>query len=161
MNTYVHIYIFLSATPELRWVEVGANTMCDLLSGETYRYQSPGKVASLEACQLSCEADAECQSITYFKSKWCSHFSTACTKTKFTKKALSMRLGETSRPKTTLGATTAPQTTLGATTAPQTTLGATTAPQTTLGATTGQSRLWRLYIGRTEIYFARTHTIKL
>ena len=78
MNTCVHFYNFLCSAIELRWVAIGANTACDQLAGEIYRYQSSGRVANVEACQQSCEAEAECQSITYYNSGWCSHYSTAC-----------------------------------------------------------------------------------
>ena len=69
------------------WVSREANTICDTDAGEVYRDQSPGKVASLEACQQFCEADADCQSITYFNNGWCSHFSTACSEITFRNKA--------------------------------------------------------------------------
>merc|ERR1712032_1420748 len=66
-----------------------------------------GKVSDIAACKKSCENDPGCKSITLFKSGWCSHFSTECTKTKTTNKAIAMRLGtsaytpDPSRPTTT------------------------------------------------------------
>ena len=74
------------------WLEVSSNAECDAAAGEVYRSQSPGKVSDIAACQKSCENDAGCKSITFFNSGWCSHFSTECTKTKSTNKAISMRL---------------------------------------------------------------------
>merc|ERR1712224_172510 len=47
----------------------------------------------LEQCKKSCQDAAACQSITYFSSRWCSHFSTPCTKTKKNNKAVAFRLG--------------------------------------------------------------------
>ena len=74
------------------WEEVAASGMCDPTKGEVYRQESPGQVSSLAACQQSCEADAGCQSITYFtRSGGCSHFSTACTHTKKNNKTIEMR----------------------------------------------------------------------
>ena len=68
----------------LTWVGVGyndgLNAKCDTNAGEVYRSQSPGKLSSLESCKKSCQDDTGCQSITYHKSGWCSHFSTPCTK---------------------------------------------------------------------------------
>merc|ERR1712037_594803 len=75
------------------WVEAGANTECDAGAGEVYRSQSPGKVSGIAACKKSCENDPGCKSITFFNSGWCSHYSTGCTKTKTTNKAIAMRLG--------------------------------------------------------------------
>merc|ERR1712224_434718 len=46
----------------------------------------------LEQCKKSCQDAAACQSITYFSSGWCSHFSTSCTKTKKNNKAVAFRL---------------------------------------------------------------------
>ena len=61
---------------------------CDTSAGEVYmKKASPGKVSSLDACKKSCEAAVGCQSITFFRSGWCSLFSTPCTKTKRNNKA--------------------------------------------------------------------------
>ena len=70
------------ADAESSWRKVGANTVCDTSAGEVYLKSSPGKLPNLEACKKSCQDDAGCKSITYFKSGWCSHFSTPCTKGK-------------------------------------------------------------------------------
>ena len=76
---------------------------CNAGAGEVYQRQSSDKVADIEACKKSCEDDAKCRSITFFwRTKWCSHFSTECTKTKSANKAIAMRLtsasGSTSTP---------------------------------------------------------------
>merc|ERR1711939_978230 len=55
--------------------------------------QSPGKGSNLEDCKTSCQNNADCKSITLFKSGWCSHYSTPCTNTKKKGKAvIAMRL---------------------------------------------------------------------
>jgi len=82
----------LTVTGGRTWTKVGSNAQCDAGAGEVYRSQSPGKVSDLATCQKSCEDDSGCKSITFFNSGWCSHFSTECTKTKVTSKAVSMRL---------------------------------------------------------------------
>ena len=74
------------------WVEVGSKIECDTSAGEKYIKDSPGKLSSIEKCEKSCEASLECQSITYLKTGWCSHFSTPCTHHKINNKAVSMRL---------------------------------------------------------------------
>merc|ERR1719174_2342913 len=80
------------------WVDLDPNTECDAGAGEVYRKQSPGKVSDLAACKKSCEDDASCKSITFFLDKWCSHFSTACTRTKVTDNAISLRRDATPPP---------------------------------------------------------------
>ena len=56
-------------------------SMCDVNAGEVFREESSGDAADLAACKKSCEDDAKCQGITFFtQSKYCSHFSTDCTK---------------------------------------------------------------------------------
>ena len=79
---YVHIeYI----------VQVGGRkALCDTSAGEVYLRSSPGKVSSVEDCKSLCRAHAKCKSITFFRSGWCSHFSTPCTKTRKNSKALSI-----------------------------------------------------------------------
>ena len=81
-------------TPEPRtWIEVGSKLECDTSAGEVYLQSSRGRVPSLEACKKSCEDAKGCKSISYFNSKWCSHFSTLCTTTKWKKKvAMSVRM---------------------------------------------------------------------
>ena len=51
---------------------------------------SPGKVSSLDQCKQSCEATRGCQSITFFRSGYCSLYSTPCTKTKRNNKAAAL-----------------------------------------------------------------------
>ena len=55
---------------------------CDYAGGEKYVAASSGLAANEAACKKSCEDTTTCVSITYFASKWCSHFSTGCTKRK-------------------------------------------------------------------------------
>merc|ERR1719201_604908 len=75
------------------WRPVGSDTTCDAGAGEVYRAQSSAQRSSLEQCKQSCQdAEPACQSITYFASGWCSHFSTACSKTKSSDNALAMQL---------------------------------------------------------------------
>merc|ERR1712187_554352 len=74
------------------WWEIGSSAACDTKAGEVYLKNSPGKVSSLDRCKRSCEDATACQSITYFKSGWCSHFSTPCTSTKRNNKAVAHRL---------------------------------------------------------------------
>jgi len=51
---------------------------CDTSKGEVLLSGSSGNQATLAACHQSCEDDAQCKSTTYFKSGWCSHYSTCC-----------------------------------------------------------------------------------
>ena len=74
------------------WVKVGSNIQCDTSAGEKYIKESPGKLSSIEECQILCKDSADCQSITYLNTGWCSHFSTPCTNRKRKGKAVSMRL---------------------------------------------------------------------
>ena len=67
-------------------IEIGVNLECDGYDGEVYLESSRGKVPTLAECKASCENTEECSSISYFKSGWCSHWSTPCKKTKFNKK---------------------------------------------------------------------------
>ena len=75
---------------------VGSNAQCDAGAGELYLAQSSAQRSSLDRCKQSCRDEAACRSITYFASGWCSHFSTACDKTKSSGNAVAMQL--TSRP---------------------------------------------------------------
>ena len=75
--------------PNTKWVQVRTNAVCDPSAGEVYRQQSPGKLSNLDDCKTSCENDNGCKSITFFKSGWCSHYSTACANVKNTNKAVS------------------------------------------------------------------------
>ena len=70
------------------WVAIGSKLECDgYAGGEIFLDSSRGKVPTLEACKQSCEDATGCKSISYYKTKWCSHFSTSCTNTKWNKKA--------------------------------------------------------------------------
>ena len=121
------------------WRDVAVGVVCDTDAGEKYLDNSPGKGSSLDQCKQSCQNSAECQSITYFNSGWCSHFSTSCTNTKKSKKAASFRLiadsGPTSTQDTPTTTTAAPTTTKAAptTTTAAPTTGATPKPAVTVG----------------------------
>ena len=71
-----------------QWVEVGANLECDGNSREVYLESSRGKVPTLAACKASCENAKGCESISYFKSGWCSHWDSPCKNTKYSKKVV-------------------------------------------------------------------------
>ena len=73
------------------WEDVSFNYVCDTSAGEIYIKQSPGKLKKLEACQRACENHAECQSFTYYQSRWCSLFKTPCDVTTWKGGARSMR----------------------------------------------------------------------
>ena len=74
-------------------MQLESNVQCHG-AGEVYLKQSSAKVSDLAACQQSCEDDVECQSITYYKGGWCSHFSTDCTERRIGYNAIqSMRWG--------------------------------------------------------------------
>ena len=79
----------ITTTIELTWEEVAYNAVCDVAAGEKYVEASSGRFGDLEICQRGCEGNPECRSITFFKSGWCSHYSTPCTKTKWAGKATS------------------------------------------------------------------------
>ena len=66
------------------WLEIGSKWQCD--TPEAYLDSSRGKVPTLDQCKESCAATLECKSITYFNSKWCSHYSALCTKTTWNNK---------------------------------------------------------------------------
>ena len=73
------------------WRAAGVHgAACDSTAGEVYMKSSPGKV-KLGRCKKACENTAGCQSITYFKTGWCSHYSTPCTKTTRVNKAIALR----------------------------------------------------------------------
>ena len=73
------------------WVQLGSNTMCDAGAGEKYMPKTSQSASSIEACEKFCQDDSECKSITFYNSGWCSHFSTECTNTKYSWKAISKR----------------------------------------------------------------------
>ena len=79
------------------WIFVKNDAACDTSAGEVKLKDSPGKSPNLEACQRSCEAAADCQSITFSNTELCSHFSTACSKTEHSNGAISLRLSSISR----------------------------------------------------------------
>ena len=90
---YALFSFFFAASFAEKWVEVGSQLECDGYAGEVYMDSSRGKVQTLDACKKSCEDTASCKSITYFKTKWCTHWSTPCTKTRWKRKvAISLTL---------------------------------------------------------------------
>ena len=78
------------------WMFVGNDAACDTGAGEVKLKDSPGQSPSVEACQRSCEAAADCQSITFSSRELCSHFSTACSKTEHSNGSISLRLSSVS-----------------------------------------------------------------
>lgn len=70
------------AGPSKKWVRAETKAICDTSAGEVYIKGSPGKLMNAKQCQKACEDYPKCKSITFFKSGWCSLFSTACTKTR-------------------------------------------------------------------------------
>ena len=93
-----HIDVLVSATEATTalgvahiWIELGFNIECDTSAGEAYMKSSSGRGSNLKQCKESCQTTAGCKSITYFERGWCGHFSTLCTETKWSKKAVSYR----------------------------------------------------------------------
>jgi len=86
-NKKVAMSLSMKVTPR-SWIEVGSKLVCDGSAGEVHLDSSRGKLRTLEACKQSCEDAKGCESISYFKSGWCSHWSTSCTKTKWKKKVV-------------------------------------------------------------------------
>merc|ERR1712032_173407 len=43
-----------------------------------YLDSSPGVLDNLAACAQSCQKSTQCNSVTFYSSKWCSHFSKGC-----------------------------------------------------------------------------------
>ena len=67
------------------------NRECDYNSNT--KITSPGYVTSLKTCTLLCEKSSECRSLTFYSgSKWCTHFSTACSTTRAVKGATAVIL---------------------------------------------------------------------
>ena len=64
------------------WGQGSADVKCNQAAGEVRMRKSSVMTSSLEKCKKSCEDTAGCRSITYFKTNWCTHFSTPCTNTK-------------------------------------------------------------------------------
>ena len=80
-----------SITSESAWEDAGNDAVCDVSAGEKYLSNSPGAGQTIETCRRTCEDSAECQSITFYNSGWCSHWSTLCAVTKRNDKAKSLR----------------------------------------------------------------------
>merc|ERR1719482_737655 len=43
-----------------------------------YLDSSPGKLNGVGECAQSCQKSAQCMSVTFYSSGWCSHFSSTC-----------------------------------------------------------------------------------
>merc|ERR1712025_285872 len=71
-----------------KWTEIGARLECNGYAGEVYLESSRGKVPTLSECKESCESAQGCSSISYFKSGWCSHWSTPRKNTRWNKKVV-------------------------------------------------------------------------
>merc|ERR1712032_962993 len=75
------------------WTIAGDGKECDSGSGEVYLKTSPGNGGTLAKCLTKCGQSASCKSITFFQNGWCSHFSSACTKTKAVANAVAFSRG--------------------------------------------------------------------
>ena len=86
MRSYTcHVYIIVSLVNQntfigttFQWLGDMLHAACDTSAGEVYSQTSSKNTPSLQQCKKLCEASTECRSITYFKSGWCSHYSTPC-----------------------------------------------------------------------------------
>ena len=74
------------------WGQSNKNVKCNQGAGEVPLRESSVRTSSLEECKVSCEYAVGCQSVTYFKTGFCAHFSTPCTNTKKSGKAVVERL---------------------------------------------------------------------
>merc|ERR1711934_706742 len=89
----------------------GYGRQCDFRNGEVFLHKSSRTVGSLTECLLACEATAGCRSVIFFyKTSYCSHVSTACTKTRPSADCISFTKPETT-PTTTITTTTKKKTT--------------------------------------------------
>ena len=97
-NSFCRHHVICTTSTDLKgaWIFVKNDAACDTSAGEVKLKDSPGKSPNLEACQRSCEAAADCQSITFSNAGLCSHFSTACSKTEHINGAISLRLSSVS-----------------------------------------------------------------
>ena len=95
-TAFAQLVYITSTDLKVAWMFVRNDAACDTSAGEVKSKQSPGKSPSLEACQRSCEAAADCQSITFSNAGSCSHFSTACSKTERSNGAIALRLSSVS-----------------------------------------------------------------
>merc|ERR1712025_318148 len=74
----------------------GYGRQCDFRKGEVFLHKSSRTVGSVKECLATCEATAGCKSVIFFyKSSYCSHVGTACTKTTPSKDAISFTQLET------------------------------------------------------------------
>ena len=82
------------------------NQACDMSKGEIYLGGSSADRSDMAACAKSCDDEPKCNSITFFRSGWCSHFSTCCKNRKAEDNADSLRMKDcatTKAPTTTPG----------------------------------------------------------
>ena len=86
--TEAAMYVTETTSPAVQreWIKVGERVEC---RAEGDMKPSSGKLTSLEQCKKSCEDATGCQSITFYKSGYCSNFVTTCTETNFAGKAVS------------------------------------------------------------------------
>ena len=75
-----------------KWGRSSRNAKCKQGAGEVPLRKSSVRTSSLEKCKESCENAPGCQSVTYFKTGFCAHFSTSCTNIKKSRKAVVERL---------------------------------------------------------------------
>ena len=85
-------------TGKCSWGRASQDVKCNQGAGEVPLKKSSVMASSLEQCKKSCEDAAGCRSVTYFKTKWCAHFSTPCTKTKKSGKAVVERMATACTP---------------------------------------------------------------
>merc|ERR1712037_877476 len=83
-----------TAPPTLKrtWGDPLVGAQCDTRFGEVILKRSSTRVSTIDKCKKSCEDAAGCQSVTYFKNGWCSHFSTSCKKIKRNLNAVAVSL---------------------------------------------------------------------
>jgi len=83
-----------TAPPTLKrtWGDPLVGVQCNARQREVILKRSSTRVSTIDKCKKSCEDAAGCQSVTYFKNGWCSHFSTPCTKIKKSKKTVAVQL---------------------------------------------------------------------
>ena len=93
-NTCWNRIILAALPPDVLWARYG------------YLSKGSGLVKDLAACSQSCQDSAQCNSVTFYSSKWCSHFSTACKDLLTLSGATTVRFKSSNKP-TTPAATTA------------------------------------------------------
>jgi len=76
--------VMTTPTSKKQWELISSDKGCDFRSSssESYLAGTSRKQPSLSLCQDSCEASANCVSITYYANGFCSQFSTSCSNLK-------------------------------------------------------------------------------